>query len=277
MILKGIDFGPIVTVLPKNGAFTLVAPEESKRGSATFSRRRIVMRGGGVMLEADRPVSRTLSEFLESVAFRSNPEPFFVAVSVVGTEKEDRLQELREMAALVSSAKDARRFGFGIVLDISSLTLGFGGEIEELLFVLFSAGVPIAVQASVLSAPGPVSDVAGSEACDALFVSQSVPWASLSSEARRVFFRRKESPFLGSKNGGSVSGKYIVPLTSEWVRQVRRQGMQKPIAAGGVISPKELDLLSAAGVTALLKDSVAVRLRPWNVLLIFRKARTLFF
>ena len=277
MTINGIDFGPIVTVLPESGAFAVAHRPTTKQDSRLLGRRRVMMRGGGVMLEARQENAHTLGEFLESAFFRLGTEPLFVAISVAGDTKESRAEEWRTAAELVSiAAANRTQAGFGVIVEVSDAVSDRSEEIQEAAVGFHRIGIPVALRMSVLTAPDRAADMADSDSCDAVFVASGVPWSSLSAEAQRVFFRRKASPFPASENGGMVFGKYIAPLAAEWVRQIRRHGMQKPVVSGGVITPAELDALASSGVTALSKDSVASRLRPWNAWFIFRKARTLF-
>ena len=279
MTINGIDFGPLVTVLPENGSFTVTEMPSKRDRKALWKRSRVAMRGGGVFVERGQTPQRTLSDFLSSAFFRSGTEAFFIAVAVYGETQGERLASVRETAALVSAARPSRTVaGFGILLDLSalsSLPLGLDTEeVRELLQLLSPLGIPVAVRLSVIMSPELASDILDDDACDALFIYPGVPWSSLSDEAKHVFFRRKRSPFGGA--GGMVFGKYVIPLAAEWVRQMRRQGIRKPVVVGGVMGPGEIDALREAGVTAVSKDSVARVLRPWNAFRIASKVRRTF-
>ncbi len=122
---------------------------------------------------------------------------------------------------------------------------------------------PVVVALSIFISPAIAVRIAEHPQCDAVMTLDEIPWKDFPQEARTVFFRTVLSPFGGES--GNVSGKYVFPLAVEWIRQCRREGMQKPIiAGGGVLRVRDIDALAHAGASGIA-ISGAKKLRPWNV------------
>ena len=279
MTIGTVDFSSLVPVSPRKGCFLVERNADAVKPASPFKRTRLVCRSGGVMLRVSLGASG-LAAFLDSPEFLAAREPMFVAVGTAADDPLERDSYFAAAARLFAAAKDGSAAPFGILLDFSSeLSGSYDENVEEIVrhARTFSAlGIPVGLRLSVLMPPDLSAQILNDPAFDALFVSPRVPWESLSSEAKTLFFRRTASPFPNAPGGGQVQGKYIGPLAAEWVRQLRRQGMRKPVVAGGVLGPVEIDALREAGVTALCRDDVAAVLRPWNRGRIIRKARKLF-
>ena len=150
----------------------------------------------------------------------------------------------------------------------------FVARAHEALSGIGEKTIPIAIELSVLVPPEIAAEISRDSACDAVYLSGEIPWNSIPEQARAVFFRTTVSPYT-SMRGGFVSGKYLLPLSGEWIRQCRRQGMAKPIiVGGGVLRPRDAAALVESGASALCIDT-AKRLRPWNVFRIVRRVSRL--
>ncbi len=151
----------------------------------------------------------------------------------------------------------------------------FTHDIEKMLSDLVVQDVPVIVQLSIFVPPKVACAIARNPRCDAIMVLDEIPWKDFPEEARQVFFRTQKSPFAKS-GGGYISGKYLNSFTAEWIRQCRRDGLHKPIiAGGGVLRPRDVEAFSRVGASAIGIES-ARRLRPWNVRRIIHRAQELF-
>lgn len=159
------------------------------------------------------------------------------------------------------------KWGAGVVLREAPLFQG-----DRVTFLNSENSAKKMLVVSVLIPPGDLAEMMKNSDCDVVLISGEIPWSSLSNEVQKLFFRTTNSPF---KNGGYVSGKYVLPLIVEWVRQVKRGGFQKPIFVGGsVIRSRDALSLLEAGVSAfVLRDAIA--LRPWNVPFIIRRVKNI--
>ncbi len=272
MEIKNIQFGTVVSVLPYTavGDSGWVPPPRR-----LFARSRVRMRGGGGLLLRELSY-RPLTDMLAHVP---QTKPIFLPITVVSKDKHTRKEIWQSVLAVLEAHIQTGVAPFGVIVDttIADLSGTYDeniAEIAEVLQLLSTLHVPLGVRFSVLTPPDVVGDIVRLLQCDALFVAESVPWHSLTPESRKVFFRRETSPF--PKDAGFVLGKYIVPLMQEWVRQLRRQGIRKPIVGVGALRPSDVGAYKDAGVSALVLGAGIRVLWPWNIFGVIRRARKVF-
>jgi hypothetical protein len=161
------------------------------------------------------------------------------------------------------AVKSIIRYGSGVALSDASF--------EEGLISTDSGRTMVSV--SLLCPPERARELLEDPKIDALVLVDTIAWADMPEYARKVFFGTTASPF---PDGGRVSGKYLLPLAIEWVRQLRRQFVQKPIFTGaGVLRPCDVVALKEVGASGV-RFGTARMLRPWNVWRIRRRASTVF-
>ena len=153
-------------------------------------------------------------------------------------------------------------------------------EVEEGLGITSSLGVPLIPKFNVLLPPERAVEIANNKYCDAICVSNTIPWGELPDKINWVrLFNRSKSPLarrFGENVKGGLSGKPLLPLVHEWVCKARDAGMYKPInAGGGILHPDDVEYLRAAGASSVFVGSV-VMLRPWRVRSIIRRAHQVF-
>lgn len=272
MEIKNIQFGAVVSVLPYTAVGDAGWVPPPRR---LFARSRVVMRGGGGLLV--RALSyRPLEEILSGAP---NTTPFFLPITVLSKDKTTRMDIWRTVCARLEKHIARGTTPFGVIIDTTLADLSGTydeniAEITDVLQLFSTLRVPLGVRFSVLTPPDVVGDIVRLPLCDALFVAESVVWKSLTPQSRRVFFRREKSPF--PEDSGFVLGKYIVPLMQEWVRQLRRQGIRKPIVGVGALRPGDVAVYKEAGMSALVLGSALRTLWPWNLIGVARRARKVF-
>lgn len=236
----------------------IVPSEEHFPGLARVHRaRRTVKLGAGVILFESDP------RFSSSRHSSRSADPHFVAFFVPCT---------KEAAAWIieCSARDPRiasgSSGVALcpVFDEASSYDEDAARVSTIAKTIKDAGIRVAVECSVITPPDLAADIFEKGECDAVIVSEFIPWESVGVEARDVFFRTRVSPY-DSPQGGMVSGKYVIPLAAEWIRAVRRRLPRAYIAAGGALRPRDVESLRDAGASALYSGVAAPRLRPWNM------------
>lgn len=227
----------------------------------------------------DAVCRQNLQTFLSAIAPHSE-QPFVLVFRPTGDEAEDRMSKTREALALIHDARSKIPVTFAVALDLRQIPLvdrdAFLNETREHLSLLAGLGVPLIPMVSVTCAPETASDILMHAQADALFVSDSLGWYEMPERARKVFFRRTRSPLPGGIES-RISGKYLLPLTVEWIRQLKRSLALKPIiAGGGVLRRRDADALKEAGATGFAVTSALRRLRPWNVWRVIRHAHKVF-
>ncbi|MEK7078406.1 MAG: hypothetical protein AAB911_02450, partial [Patescibacteria group bacterium] len=108
-------------------------------------------------------------------------------------------------------------------------------------------------------------DIANHSACDAICISNTIPWGQLPDRIDwEGLFGSKISP-LAHLGGGGLSGKPLLPLVIDWITKARRVGLRKHInAGGGILSIKDGMKVFMAGADSISLGSIAF-LRPWRV------------
>ena len=148
---------------------------------------------------------------------------------------------------------------------------GFRAELDEY------AGLDVPVMAK-LSVTQPVAEaraIAEHPACDALCVSNTIPWGEMGDRIDwdRLFGARSPLERFG---GGGLSGTPLLPLVAQWVAEARREGIAAPInAGGGILGPPDADVLRQAGATSIFVGTIAM-LRGWRLARTIQHANRLF-
>jgi len=311
MKLRGIEFGPVIGASGVNGWFgegysyhkllhlvpgftfkgvtltaktATLAPHKgnmplSKDGYTPRSFKPdciVVNFGAGVALNAVGLSGPGLPFLLDLGQWQKIEKPFFLSFMAVAQTKEERLAEMRGATELLKKALPEFKAKVGLQINFSCPNVGheqqeLAGEIKEMLAIASVLNIPLVPKLSVIIAPEVAADILRDPQCDALAISNTIPWKDFPERARKVFFRTDKSP-LERYGGGGVSGKYLLPLVVEWMKLFSRQGVGKPIiAGGGILRAKDVDALVEAGATAISPGSITM-LRPWNMKAVIRRA-----
>ena len=237
--------------------------------------------GGGVVLNSVNLSGPGLPFLLNLGRWQKIEKPFFLSFMSVEETKEARMDELKKAVEILKKELPNFKAKIGLQLNFSCPNTGhdqemLAGEIHEALAIASVLGVPLVPKISVVLSPGVAADIMKDPNCDAIAVSNAVPWKDVSPEVREAFFHTTDSP-LAQFGGGAVSGKYLLPLVVEWIRQFRHQheGIAKPIiAGGGILRASDVDKLIEIGATAISPGTVTI-LRPWNLKAIIARANEL--
>lgn len=208
----------------------------------------------------------------EDGRWQSRRDPFFLSFMSVAKSFEERMEELKGFIALCEEHLPRFYADVGIQLNVSCPNVGMGtqspadtiAECRDMLSHLARLDIPIVPKFSVTTDPETVARIAEHPACDAVTVSNTIPWSSLSPEMQRDIFGTTTSP-LEKYGGGGVSGAPLFPMILKWMEAAMSLDFPKPIAAGGgILSVKDGIQLFNRGAEAVCLGSIAM-LRPWRV------------
>ncbi len=314
MKLRGIEFGPVIGASGVNGWFgegypyhallhlvpgftmkgvTLTAKTttlSARAGNMPLRKDQITPRelvpasivvkpGAGVVLNAVGLSGPGLRFLLDLGRWQKLEQPFLLSFMSTGATSAERLDELRTAVGMLKDELPKFRAQVGLQINFSCPNTGHAQEelvkdIHDSLAIASVLGIPLVPKISVLIPPDKAGEIIRDPNCDALAVSNTIPWSDLPEEVRRVFFRQERSP-LERFGGGGISGKYLLPLVAQWMQQFKKFSGGKPvIAGGGILRPRDVDTLVEAGASAVSPGSV-VMLRPWNMKRIIRRAQVL--
>jgi dihydroorotate dehydrogenase (NAD+) catalytic subunit len=136
--------------------------------------------------------------------------------------------------------------------------------------------IPVILKVNVLTPIEAIIKIADSGLCDAITVSNTIPWGQLPELIDwKGIFGTDESP-LKHLGGGGLSGYPLLPIVAEWIYQAKNQGISIPIiGGGGILKRSDVGTLFAIGADAISIGSVAI-LRPWRIRGIIEWAKWLY-
>ncbi len=207
--------------------------------------------------------------------------PFFLSFATTATTPELRLKETRDFLKYLQVFASQFKAPFGLQINFSCPNtehgptegMAFVAEVHATLDTLRSLNVPLVPKLNILTPPSIARQISDHSACDALCVSNTIPWGSLPAQINwSGLFGSQESP-LAKYGGGGLSGSPIFEPVREWVHQARNDAsIRKPIiAGGGVMSEGDLKRLAGSGASAISLGSIAI-LRPWRLARVIKSA-----
>ena len=232
----------------------------------------------GIVLNAVGLSNPGAEALLETGRWHARREPFFLSFMAMRKTPSERLQELEAFVALLARHLSYFQTRCGLQINLSCPNVGIHPEelVEEacdMLSAASSRGIPLAVKVNVLVPPQVAGEIAAHAACNAICISNSIPWGALPDRIDWVkLFGSKDSP-LAKFGGGGLSGAPLLPLVAEWIREARRAGVKKHInGGGGILHPRDVRMLHNAGADSIAIGSLAI-LRPWRLRAVIRAAQ----
>lgn len=241
-------------------------------------------RGGGMVLNAVGLSGPGAKALFENGRWQKRLDPFFISFMSVANTPEERIDELKSFVEMFAH----HLFGFnapvGLQINYSCPNVGLDESnlIDEVLKGLEIADaleIPLMPKFSIVTPVEEVKKICDSPYCDAICVSNTVPWRKLPDKIDwEGLFGTNKSP-LAKFGGGGLSGKPLFDPLVDWIFQARKAGIKKPInAGGGILHPCDVDILFRVLVdknSSVSIGSVAI-LRPWRVEKIIMKAYKIF-
>jgi dihydroorotate dehydrogenase len=189
---------------------------------------------------------------------------------------DSRLQEVREAAKILKFHLGGFQSRFVFQQNFScpnvkEVTHGVEEVIEEAeessaIVAELLPDLPQVPKLSVNMPPVGAKRMASNKNCHGLCCSNTVKWGDLSHliDWKQFFDKSGVSP-LKELGGGGLSGKPLLPLVLDWIKQVRTEGVTKPIiGGGGILGPQDAIAVRKAGANAIAVGSMSM-LRPWRM------------
>ena len=197
--------------------------------------------------------------------------PFLVSVMCVAGTAEERLAEARNIFGVLRPwFATGPRGNMGLQINFSCPNAGLDpshliGEVTTILDESQNLNVPTLIKLNALVSVDAAHLMAAHPGCDAIVMSNTVPWGQLPDRIDwKGLFGSDNSP-LAKYGGGGLSGKPLLPIVTDWIRAARVRGLAKPIVGGGgILSKADADRMLDAGADAIELGAVAF-LRPWRV------------
>jgi len=208
--------------------------------------------------------------------WQKRTKPFLISFMSIAKTKEERLAELRQFVQILASYLPQFHAPVGLQLNFSCPSVGLNpqeliAEVEEALTIAASLNIPLVPKFNILIPVALAKAISEHPFCDAICVSNTIPWEQIPPNTRRRLFGQRQSP-LANMGGGGLSGRPLLPWVVSWVARAREIGITIPInAGGGILGPKNAATLFAAGANSISIASVFF-LRPWQVARIIKAA-----
>lgn len=315
MKLRGIDFGHVLDASGARGWFgegypfhrwipfglsfagstfvaktTTLKPRDLNGALARDGRTTRVLRQPCVRVDWRRAVVLNalglpgpgLEALLATGHWQRRTEPFFLSLAAIDGTAEGRLKEVRRIVRILKATLPDFAAPVGLQVNFSCPNVlhrettpdpivGFRAELNE----YGALDVPVVVKLTVTQPVAEARTIAEHPVCDAICVSNTIPWGEMPDRIDWSGFFGDRSP-LERFGGGGLSGAPLLPLVAEWVADARRQGITVPInAGGGILRPADAGVLHRAGASSVFVGTIAM-LRGWRLARTIRYAHRLF-
>ncbi len=214
---------------------------------------------------------------------RRTGDPFFLSFMSVQSTLSDRIDELKAFVRVLKPELGSFCASVGLELNGScpntELDLernDFPEEMGQSLDVAGELGIPLQPKFNALVSAEAVCGIAQHEACDAVTMSNTIPWGKLPGRINwRALFGSYASP-LERFGGGGLSGWPLLSIVCEKIHEMRDCGLSKPIwACGGIDSIDAVNQAFQAGASGIQFGTMAI-VRPWRTSAVIRHANQLF-
>ena len=213
--------------------------------------------------------------------WQKRTEPFLISFMAIGATKDERVKEAEKFAEIFARELPNFSAKVGLELNISCPNASHDpsalvGDAIDQLRAFVSLGIPVDLKVNVLTPLDATIQIANSGMCDAITVSNTIPWGQLPEKINwQGIFGSIESP-LKHLGGGGLSGYPLLPIVAEWIFEARKAGVTIPIiGGGGILKKSDADLLRQSGANAIMVGSVAI-LRPWRVQGIVKRVKQIY-
>ncbi len=171
-------------------------------------------------------------------------EPFLISFMSVETEKDGRMNELREFIEIFQYfLPEFKKDSVGLEINFSCPNVGLNpshlvDEAGEALDIAAELKIPLVANFNPLAPPEALVKINNA---DAISISNTIPWGYEGIDWEDLF-GTKISP-LSRYGGGGLSGPELLPFVISLAKAVKENTDKPVIAGGGIISCRDVDLL----------------------------------
>lgn len=225
----------------------------------------------GIVLNAVGLSGPGAKALLKYDRWQRKTKPFLISFMAVGKTKKDRMEETQCFVSLLKEEMDffcTKVVGLEINVSCPNTehnSAELARETIGYLRIASSLKIPLVVKLNVLVSDETAKRIVDSGLCDAIDISNTIPWGQLSKRINwKDLFGSGISP-LAHLGGGGLSGKPLLPIVAERIRNYRKAGITLPIiGGGGILTKNGVDVLKEAGANGVSIGVVSI-LRPWRV------------
>ncbi len=267
------------TLHAKAGYMRLHGPERDFEPIEWFPKCIVVKPIQGVALNAVGLAGPGGPTLFDTGKWQARTKPFFLSFMSVAETPAKRTEELASFLDFLRTELPRFKAPVGLQINYSCPNVGLHpeelvGEVTEGLHLAAALCIPLMPKFNVLLPVETAKRISEHPACDALCISNTVPYGALPNRINwRKLFGSDVSPLverLKGPNGepgppGGLSGKPLLPLLLHWLEDARNAGIKKPInAGGGILCVEDAEAVFRRGASSIFLGSIAF-LRPFNV------------
>ena len=135
-------------------------------------------------------------------------------------------------------------------------------KVHILLDILQVLNVPLMVKLNLLVDPAHAVKISEHHACDAICISNTIPFGELPEKVNWKELFPIGSPLArrhAAYGGGGLSGKPLLPLVVNWLERAFDAGLKKPVnAGGGILEANDVNFLVQRAMLRPGVDSVFI-------------------
>jgi len=218
-----------------------------------------------------------LRALLDQRRWQKMTSPFMLSFMAIAGSPQERLEEVRGFVRVLKAELPNFAAPVGLQVNFSCPNVHADKHIDDFAAHLNEyqqLGVPIVVKLSAAQDVELALRIAAIDGCDALCVSNSLPWGTFPERIDWKGLFGERSP-LERFGGGGLSGAPILPIVADWVKKAFGSGLRKPLnAGGGITQPSDVDVLVNAGARSIFVGSIAI-VRGWRLQKTIDHANTL--
>jgi dihydroorotate dehydrogenase len=181
----------------------------------------------------------------------------------VEKEVSDRLDELHDFIVLLRGNLGNFVGDVGLEINFSCPNTGLDpshliNEVGQALDIAGSLQIPLQCKFNATVPVKAICEVATHRNCDAITMSNTIPWGKLTDRIDWTKLFGKISP-LETLGGGGLSGPALFPIVCAWIEEARDCNIAKPIwACGGIFSAEDVSEVAAKGASGIQMGTVAL-------------------
>jgi dihydroorotate dehydrogenase len=208
-----------------------------------------------------------LRALLDQRRWQARTSPFMLSFMAVEQEADARLEEVRGFVRMLRPELRTFQAPIGLQVNFSCPNVGAKKYVDDFAAHLGEyqqLDIPIVIKLTAAQEVDLALQIAAMDGCDALCVSNSIPWGAVPDRIDWARLFGERSP-LEQFGGGGLSGAPILPVVVDWIRKAFASGLRKPLnAGGGITKPGDVDLLVSAGARSIFVGSIAI-VRGWRL------------
>ena len=223
----------------------------------------------GIMLNSVGLSGPGAKALFDTGRWQQRTSPFYISFMSVAPTPEQRLAETETFIELFNSHKREFKTTVGLQINLSCPNAGVDPnslicEAKSQMRIVHYAQVPTMWKFNILTPPSAIREIFRDNH-DAICVSNTIQFGKLPEQIDwEDLFGTDVSP-LAQFGGGGLSGKPLLPLVANWIKNARSCRIKNFInAGGGILSPKDIEVLRKAGADSCFVGSVA-NLRWWRM------------